>query len=250
MKKIPVLLTSFLLCTSLLYSQQKEQKYFVELSAGPSFPIGKFADKSKEISEGEQPAGLAKLGLNAQLSLGYYIKENVGLLFSSGFSIHKQDASSYEDYYKENLNAGGGIRPTSVAATTKSWQILKLMAGGFLVTPLTEEEELVLVTKITIGACKTAVPGYSTVVDLPGGMNPTSTTMDKISLPWAFCYQVSMGVKYKLNDKLHLLFDVNSFNANPQKTYKLVNPVSGQNTVKEKYKLGEVNALVGIGMSF
>jgi hypothetical protein len=27
---------------------------------------------------------------------------------------------------------------------------------------------------------------------------------DKTSLPWAFCYQVSVGLKYKLNNKLHV----------------------------------------------
>jgi hypothetical protein len=53
-----------------------------------------------------------------------------------------------------------------------------------------------------------------------------------------------------LTGKLHVLLDVNSFNGTPQKKYDLVNPVSGQNSEKVKYKLAEVNALLGIGISF
>jgi hypothetical protein len=203
----------------------------------------------KTLSEGEQPAGLAKLGFNTQLTLGYYVKENAGLLFSPAYSIHKQDASGYEDFYKENSNTGGGM-PSKVEAATNSWKIVKLMAGGFLITPLTSEEELVLVTKVTIGACKTAVPGYSITTYGPTGAISGTSTTNKISLPWAFCYQVSMGLKYNLTGKLHVLLDVNSFNGTPQKKYDLVNPVSGQNSEKVKYKLAEVNALLGIGISF
>jgi hypothetical protein len=62
-----------------------------------------------------------------------------------------------------------------------------------------------------------------------------------------------MGLKYKLKNKLHLLLDINSFNSTPQKeTTFSSSPVSSvpPQTYKMKYKLAEVNALAGIGISF
>lgn len=249
------LLTAFLFCTTFLYSQQKDHKFFAELSLGPSFPIGKFAGKTvKPFPDDDQPAGLAKPGLSSQFLVGYYLKENAGVLISEGSSFHAQDNSGYENYLKAAYTTPGA-GPVSVDADRKSWKIIKLMAGGFLITPLNTEETLVLVTKVTAGACKTAIPAYNYKIYDSNGALYNAGTGDKTSLAWAFCYQVSMGLKYKLNDKLHVLFDVNSFNSTPQKKYTYnPNPVSSGPPQEEqkniKYKLAEVNALIGIGIDF
>lgn len=249
-----ILLTAFLFLTIVLHAQEKESKCFVELAVGPSFPIGKFGEKSyKSILEDDEPAGLAKTGINLQADFGYYINESFGLLFSPGYSIHAQDGSGYEEYLKNTVIAFGGMMPSISSVEAKSWNILKLMAGGFLVTPLNMEETLELNTRITLGACKTAIPEYTfsgrdQAGDAYGG------TVDKVSLPWAFCYQVSLGLKYKLNDKLHVLFDVNSFNATAQKEYTFTFPFSPNPvppiTEKVKYRLAEVNLMAGIGLNF
>lgn len=249
------LLTAFLFCTTVLYSQQKEHKFFAELSLGPSFPIGKFAGKTANpFPDDDQPAGLAKPGLSSQFSLGYYLKENAGALFSWGSGFHPQAKSAYENYLQA-IYTMPGASPVKVDADAKSWKIIKLMAGGFLITPLNTEETLALVTKITAGACKTAVPAYSYKTYDQSGALYNSGSSDKTSLAWAFCYQVSMGLKYKLNDKLHLLLDVNSFNSTPKKEYTYnPNPASSGPPQQEqkniKYKLAEVNALIGIGIGF
>jgi hypothetical protein len=87
----------------------------------------------------------------------------------------------------------------------------------FFVTPLNESSKLAVVTKLTAGVCKTDFPGYSYSDISNNGMNRSSTSQKKISLPWTFCYQVSVGLKYKLKNNLHLLFDINSFNSTPSK---------------------------------
>jgi len=255
MKKIPVLLAGFLFLTTVLHAQ-KEPKLFAELSFGPSFPIGKFAEKTyTAMPEDNQHPGMAKTGWNAQVMLGYYINENFGLLFSPGYSVHAQDKSGYEDYLKGNIiQIGGTVNASRVEAEVKNWKIVKLMVGGFLITPLTSEDELVLITKISAGACKTAIPEYSYKAYDENGVNFAGGTSSKTSLPWAFCYQVSMGLKYKLNNKLHVLLDVTSFNATPQKEYTFTFPFSPNpvppRTEKIKFKLAEVNALIGVGISF
>jgi hypothetical protein len=253
MKKTSVLLTGFLLFAIVLHAQKKNQRFMAEISLGPSIPLGKFAGKSyKSIREEDQPAGLAKTGLNAQVALGYYLKENIGLLLMPGYSVHQQDESAYEDYLKQTIGARSGVTPSRVDVETKSWKVFKLMAGAFLVTPLTSE--LSFQTKLTAGACKTAIPGYSFNAYSPSGTWYAAGTTDNTSLSWAFCYQVSAGLKYNLNNKLHLLLDVNSFNATPKKEYTFYpgsNPRSPDpDKVTVKYKLAQVNVLAGVGLNF
>jgi len=256
MKKILTLLAGTLLAAVSLQAQQKQSKFFAQLSVGPSFPIGKFADKTyKGLPDETEPAGLAKLGLNTQLTIGYSLNDNFGLLFSPAYSVHAQDAQGYKDFVKASVYGAGVTTTSDPTLEAKSWQLLKLMAGGFMVTPLTAENKLVLVTKVAIGACKTAIPEYS-FKGHGQGITTYSGKFNKTSLPWAFAYQISMGLKYKLKDKMHLLFDVNSFNSTPQKEVTYARPLptsAGPSTpqqIKVKYKLAEVNALVGVGIDF
>lgn len=256
MKKQLITASCFLLMSCILHAQKEQSKCFVELSVGPSIPIGKFADKPyKHVTEDNQPAGLAKTGVSAQGSFGYYLNESLGLLLTSGYSVHAQDASGYEEYMKQSYISSGRLT-SRVDVETQSWKIAKLMAGGFLINPLTSAEDLVLFTKLTVGVCKTAVPEYSYQAYDQNEMIYAGGKTEKTPLSWAFCYQVSMGLKYKLNNKLHLLIDVNSFNATPQKEYTF-NPPPLPNgdyppprTEKIKYKLAEVNVLAGIGFQF
>ncbi|WP_207512507.1 hypothetical protein [Longitalea luteola] len=255
MKKIPVLLTGFLLLTLVLHAQEGESKYFVELAAGSSFPIGKFGERSfRSPLEDDEPAGLAKPGLQLQAAIGYYIAENFGVLLSPGYSIHAQDGSGYEEYLKQNTGGMGAPPASRVEVDAERWKLLKLMAGGFLVTPLTMEEDLVLQTKITAGACKTAVPAFNFNAYSDQAGSSYAGRTDETSLNWAFCYQVSLGLKYRLNKRLHVLFDVNSFNATTSKEYTFTfpfspNPVPAR-TEKVKYRLAEVNIMAGVGFAF
>ena len=256
MKRTTALLAALLCLAMAVQAQQKKSKFFAQLTGGPSFPLGKFADKSYRFAEdNNQPEGLAKTGLSIQALVGYHLNETAGLLFLSGYSEHAQKASGFDEYLKQSI-LSAGLATSKVDVKTTSWKIVKLMAGGFLNTPLTSEKDLVLVTKVTVGACKTAVPEYSFKGYVTDGVTTFSGTFNKTSLSWAFCYQVNMGLKYKLNDKLHLLLDVNSFNATPQKEYTFnppPNPNGPQSPMRQqkvKYKMAKLNTLVGIGFDF
>lgn len=251
MKKTVNLITIFLFAFGALHAQQKTPKFFAEVSAGPSFPIGQFAEKEYPgIDEKDQP-GMAKTGISANVTLGYYIKENAGLLLTGGYGAYKQNTEGLSTYIKRNYY----INATEVDVDTKNWEIIKVMGGGFLVTPITESK-LNLITKVSAGVLKATVPAYDWRAYAATGPAFAGGSVHKYKLPVTFCYQISLGLQYKLNDKLHLLFDINSFNATatrkaPQSTGPPIGNPPGTPTIPDKkYKFGSVNALLGVGVSF
>jgi len=249
MKRTVCLFAGLLLMGVAAHAQKKSSGMFAELSVGPSFPIGKFAEKSFKSYTEDDPGGCAKTGLAMNATIGYRLNETAGLLLIAGYSVNKQDADSYEDYMKKSWFSN----PSRVDVDAKSWKIFRAMAGGFFVTPLTANEELSLVTKLAAGVCKTAIPEFSWTGYDQNGMMLGTGTQNKEKLSWAFCYQVNVGLQYKLNNKLHVFFDINSFNATVHKDYTYnPNPVSSgpveMTTVKRKFRLASVNALAGIGI--
>jgi len=253
MKKQLLIINYLLLISTVLYAQKKPAKFFAEFGVGPSFPIGDFAKKTYNGTDNNM-SGFANIGLGANLSIGYHINESVGLLLSGGYSINTQNEKAYADNFKSN---NSDLDAVSVDA--KSWKILKVMAGGFFVTPLTSDEDLVLRTKLTAGVCKTAVPefNYGYMGESQGSPWRGAAHQEKTSLPWSFCYQVSIGLKYSLNKKLFALFDISSFNATAEKQYIFMSPgapVLGSGPVvytspsTKKFRMGSVNAQAGVGI--
>ena len=256
MKKTATLLTGFLFLTFVLHAQKKQPKFLVELGVGPSFPIGKFAGKSYTNLNEKDPDGLAKPGLAANVTVGYYLNSSIGVLLMGGYSENKQNASSYEDYLRKYWLTGY----SNVNAKTNKWKVKKVMGGIFWITPLTSSSKIKLLTKLAAGICKTAIPGFSYEASsiYPTGSMYANGYQGKTALKTSFCYQVSVEGQYKLNNRLYALLDINSFNAAPEKTTiymtnELVPTSSGYyyryRTEKRAYKLGSVNILAGIGLN-
>lgn len=252
MKKTTALLADLLLFTIVLHAQKKQPRYLAELAVGPSFPIGRFAATS--YNDKNEIPGFAKPGLGAHLSLGYYLNQSVGLLLTTGYTEHKQDEKAYEDYFEGIIN---NIVVTHVE--TQKWKTVKMMAGGFWVTPITSESELVLRTKLSAGVSKTAVPKSNWSGSYQSGGYVGGGNYEKIPLPWSFCYQVSVALEYSFGRNWYLLLDISSFNTTAKKefTYTIyTDPVTSPGvpgtvmTVKNKYKQATVNALAGIGVRF
>ncbi|HEX6428133.1 MAG TPA: hypothetical protein VF008_10625 [Niastella sp.] len=243
MKKTTTLLTGFLLLTIILHAQNKQPKYLAEIALGPSFPLGRFA--STEFKDGEVP-GFAKSGISTQLSLGYYLKESIGVMLIAGYAAHPQDEKDFKAELEKDIP---GLTVNKM--DLKSWRTLKLMAGGFWVTPLTAESELALRTKLTAGVAKSAVPEVDFSGTGPGTGVTSSGHGDRTSLPWGFCYQVSVAMEYKLNSNLHLLLDINSFNTTIKDKISFTDQSSGTTTtVNLKYKQPAVNVMAGVGLNF
>jgi len=248
MKKSLGLITGLLVSFCSLHAQRPPSKIFAEVSIGPSFPLGQFAEKSfPGIEEKDQP-GMASVGVNANVTGGYYVKENIGVLLSVGYSTYKQKTEGYSHYFKRNwyLNA------TEVTVEADHWKMLKVMAGGFLVTPISEDK-INLVTKLSAGILKTDVPKYSWEAYAATGSAFAGGEMEKEKLSATFCYQISLGLQFKMNERVHLLFDINSFNAAATKDApaQIGIPIPGVPSMPDrKYKFGSVNALLGVGLNF
>jgi opacity protein-like surface antigen len=252
MKKAVGLLTGLLIIFSALQAQRKPARIFVELNLGPSIPLGQFAETSYNGPVEEEQPGMAAIGLGANVTAGYYLKENFGLLLTAGYSTNKQK----EDGYREFMEKNPAAYPSYVDVETNKWKVYKVMAGGFFITPLVDDK-LNLVTKLSAGICKTAIPSYSWAVNGTGALGGMALSMGwvgKEKLPTMFCYQVGLGLQYKLNQRIHVLFDVNSFNAATKKDYSVWStmpfPGSSLTTISRKYKFGSVNTLLGLGLSF
>lgn len=256
MKRLVSLLTGFLFIVGSLQAQRKPSKLFVELSLGPSFPLGQFAEKTYNGPVEEDQPGMASTGLAANATVGYYLKENFGLLLTAGYSVNKQKEQGYREYREKSQTAS----LTYVDVDTDNWKMYKVMGGGFFVAQLVENK-LNLVTKLSAGICKTEIPGYSWATQQGSGLGGLAYSMGrqgKTKLPTMFCYQVGLGLQYKLNQHIHLLFDVNSFNATAEKdfmTYFGTQPVFAPGlaepiTINRTFKFGSVNALLGIGLRF
>ena len=246
MTKPVALLTIFLFTFGALHAQQKTPKFFAEISTGASIPIGQFAGKDFNGPFEKDQQGLAQVGQALSATLGYHLKENAGLLLSVGYSVNKQSPKSYTEYIKRSIDR------FPAEYDVESWKILKVLAGGFLITPLTEGK-LNLVTKLSAGIFKTRIPASILVGNLPDGTPALAIFKDGEPLPVTFCYQIGLGLQYMLNERLHLLLDINSFNGTVNKDYKLQLPGGGTTvtyTGDRKYKFGAVNALVGVGVSF
>ncbi|OQP64337.1 hypothetical protein A3860_20410 [Niastella vici] len=242
MKRTITLFTAFLLLTIALHAQKKQPKFLAEIGVGPSFPIGRFA--STKYKDDEVP-GFAKTGLAAHLSVGYYLRQNVGVLLSYGLSSHPQDKDAYRKDIESQIP---GVKLTHMDFT--NWQTFKLMGGGFLVTPLTSEGELVLLTKLTAGVSKIVIPKRDFYGSNQDGTSTVSSMDTGRSLPWSFCYQVSLGLEYKLNRNLYVLLDISSFNTTGKMEWTYTAIPGGDITIKNKYKQGTVNTLAGIGLHF
>ena len=252
MIKTATLLTGFLFLTFVLHAQKKQPKFLTELSFGPSFPIGRFAATS--YNDKNEVPGFAKTGLGAHLSVGYYLNKSAGVLFSSGYTVHPQDKDAYRDFVETSFPAIT-VRHIEV----KSWKTVKLMAGGFVVTPLNAGGELTLLTKLTAGVSKTTFPKREFYGSSQDGTWTASSINNEVSLPWSFCYQVSAALEYSFSRNWYVLLDISSFNTTAKKelTYTIYpgpTPTPGGPgtimSIKNKYKQATVNALVGIGVRF
>jgi hypothetical protein len=249
MKKTATLLTGFLFLAFILHAQKKQPKFLTELSFGPSFPIGMFAATS--YNDKNEVPGFAKTGLGAHLSVGYYLNKSAGVLFSSGYTVHPQDEDAYRDYFEGVFN---NIVVTHVE--TQKWKTVKMMAGGFLITPITSESELVLLTKLSAGVSKTAIPKSNWSGSYLSGGYIGGGNYTKTPLPWSFCYQVSVALNYSFSRNWYVLLDISSFNTTAKKEFTYtIDPGSPGGpgtvmTIRNKYKQATVNALVGIGVRF
>lgn len=242
-------------------AQEHHSRLSVEVSVGPSFPVGKFASKDTAnidpYGSGKQP-GWAKTGVGGQIVMRYQLTTSFGIILLAGGQLNTQDRNSLDKDIKSLFTWDKYAR---VESKTSSWKTGKVMAGGFFLLPIAETKELLFQGDILAGVCKTSIPKYSyTVYDDSLSIvfgNPYSIAAgrhSKITLPLSFCFQLSAGLKYFFTQKVFLTASINYFHAHPVRKYSIyadpMNPRGGKIEVKKKYGLSNINPEVGVGWSF
>lgn len=229
-------------------AQKSESHYFTELSIGTSIPIGGFASKTYNGKFLDNANGIAKVGIALNIYTGYRINKTFGLVFMAGGSQNKQDSNTFYNYLKKERN------PAITIIETNEWRVGKLMLGGFIELPFEDKSKLSFRGSLLAGICKTAIPKYQFTY-VTAGAFPIygSIGMNKISLPWTFCYQVGASLKYSISKKIHLLANLNYFYSTPVYKYS-INPNSPNPgelvAAKKRIILSTIELTVGAGINF
>jgi Outer membrane protein beta-barrel domain len=247
-----IVTTAILFCTFLsALSQPATTHFFVELAAGASVSVGKFADKtySSDFFK-EDPSGLAKTGLGVSVTGGYRITKQVSILLLLGSSQNMQDEKAYENYLKQKY---GNSITTSV--TTNNWKVKKIMTGALLTLPILKQGKLFLQPKLLAGFCKIKIPDYRYIgFDQNGNLLPDNLGRSEEDPDGGFCYQAGAALKYALSKKIYLLLDANYFFSSPVLKYNynpnFPNPGPATAEAKRNYNVSSVNTFLGAGLNF
>lgn len=219
---------SFLMVSA---SAQEPLKFSADFSVGPSFPLGKFADKN--YSPVPNANGLAKTGFSMYANLRYSFSSHLGIMLAAQSSFNKQDQEAISDYINK-----GALAPIDSRIVTEYWRIFKLLTGLYYQGHFSNQR-LSYNISILGGFCKTSVPSYSWEIYTPSGVLASGWQQNSVSQPWSFAYQAGGSLQYDLKNEMYLLFSADYFNASSQWT-----------TSNLKYDYGSINMMFGTGFRF
>jgi len=207
---------------------QQNEKFSIEVFAGPSMPLGKFADKS--YSQFNNSSGLAKVGFSFGSDVKFKMKNNFGIALDVSYSLNKQDKRAIENY----INRGSNY-PLNTKIEVNSWQIARGLVGLYY-QHLFKRTRLGFEISILAGVSKTAIPPYNWQVYTQSGNLYNSAQENKKQLNWMFSYKILSGINYKLNNRMYFLLNVSYFNAQTSRA-----------TSNLKYWFGSADVNGGLG---
>lgn len=121
--------------------------------------------------------------------------------------------------------------------------------------PFSAANKLSFRVKVLGGVCKTSIPGFKYAYSVPGNPTPAmgGVSFAKLALPWSFCYQLTAGLKYRLSQKIYLLFDGGYFGSKPVYEYSYNSnfpPTGSSLQVKKKITVSAFDVTAGAGIHF
>ena len=219
-------------------TSESPSRWSIGLTAGPAFPVGKFAHP---LGSG---SGTVHAGGSAEINGEYRI-------------CHRFSATTV---LQGQLN-NGNVAPYTVSSPADGyitgpygdnhWRIARLMAGGIYTLPLSKQKGPALLIRLLAGIQKTKTAGFNY-------SNPTynlDITYPGISFPWAFSYEADAGIKWPLPGKRIALVGYAGYNGcKPAKDFEynfanyLAYPASGiaKITQRQTFPTGTIHARVGI----
>ncbi|MCC6286446.1 MAG: outer membrane beta-barrel protein [Chitinophagaceae bacterium] len=246
MKKIAIIV--FLCIGYISQAQESDSKFSAQVGFGLSIPLGRFAHTSFSFSP-HDTSGNAVTGFSGDVLLKYQLNKSLGISFLIGGSINGQD----KEYLKNDIKKNG-TDDLIVNVKADSWKSYRIMPGVYYSIPFSSSTRFELRPMISLGICKTDLPGFSYAYYYPDlSSPPNSVSKGKDKLPVTFCYRVSLGLDYTLGKKLFLSFDANYFGASPTLKYNYYPDwpqVTNLSAAEKHYSLASLNLLIGAGIKF
>lgn len=222
---------------------------FIELKAGPNFPIGKFAEKGLPYfsnNELANPPGTAKTGLHFSAAAGHFVNKKGGVMLSISNSQNRQNSKAFR-------NALQSVNPGSmVTVRTKYWSTTSILGGVFVEDRFTRVAKLSYHLNLQAGIAFTTVPGGSYFLFNPQTFFATKATYNKRKLPGTFAFAAGGAVKYPVGKFWYVHFAGEYFNSTPKWkfTYNPNLPGPGSEDVAQKRPQHAIRILTGMGVYF
>ena len=268
---------TFFLSTILLlnffgsHAQSFKNKNYLDFSAGPSFPIGEYAETDITNSF----SGFANTGQLLKISYTHVVNNNFGLSVALHGQRNPIDTKAFETslsqtsfYYGPFIGSTPYPNPTQVPShrygnwkfEKSSWLFGSLLAGGHGQLHPQQSKKILFTAKAMLG------PVYAHAPELNGkSTSDTAAATIKQSSSSAFgiAYIINGGIQLKLTSRTHLLVQAEYLGTNKilfkdiettstSTHYSNGFPISQsmqQSTVNGKQKINSVNLNLGLGIS-
>lgn len=209
-------------------AEKKENKMYLALSVGPSFPLGKFGSKSINPDDG---AGFANTGVNAALQYGYLIGKNFGIAANIGYAQYKLDEGP--------LKSMMVVEDPNFQVSADHWQYFSFLAGPM--ATVAANDKLNFDFRLLGGLAHTNFPVISASSTYSGATSSENWQS-------AFAWQLGTDMRYHLSSKACFFANLDYLKTKPVTTITVTNGGTEASDVEQH--LGVMNLTVGMGLSF
>ena len=211
-----------------------QNKGYVSISMGPSFPIGNFASKNVNNNF----AGWASTGIVLDINIAYKLGRNFGLFGSLRGQTNNFDNAAFAT---ELANQTG----YDWSVSSKPWSIGGLMFGGYGSFPVSKKVSFD--TKSLIGILRIATPEINSTLSGSGGsVWVKQNSVNSIS----FTYLLGSGFKFDITEKICLMTHLDYLVSKPEFRNVEIITSDGGAPLKSTFtqNIQTINFFVGVGL--
>lgn len=213
---ITMVITGMLTSVAQKPAGQQQRKFFMALSTGPAIPVGAFASTDMNNTDG---AGLAKTGINLNLSMGYTINEGYALMIQALYSKHSLNDRMFHE----------------AGASSDHWQYYGMLIGPAM----------------TVHAGKNVMVDFKTLGGVTRVNSPAvsynNTLLVKEDWATAFTLQLGADLRYAFAKDLFLFVNADYSFMRPKFT---VESTDGNTAEPAEQKIDVIALNAGIGVRF
>jgi hypothetical protein len=223
--------TLLLLLFSMVTYCQAQDKGYIGLSVGPSFPMGDYGSSSIN----NEHAGLAETGLMIDLSFGYKLGKNFGIAALVRGQSNPIDEDAFDIFSLYGL---------SYTIQADAWSLGNYMVGGYLSVPVTEGK-ISFDSRVLVGVANATSPEL------------TITISDGYSTEWvrqnsesgtSFAFLLGAGFKFNVGPKICLLTNIDYSSTDAEMDVTSTSSQGDVETGKIEQTMATFNISVGFGI--